>query len=119
MSAQQNIFQSMTSMDLQMAGKRTGAELRDKGIKQSIDNAGTPWKEKALKFVLSYPGDEFMTEDVRQYAYRKGLEKPPSERAWGSIILRARKMGWVKFLRYDSVDNPKAHKTPATVWGRV
>ena len=99
--------------------KPTGAELRDKGIKQAIDNAGPTWKELALKFVLSYPGDEFMTEDIRAYAYRKGLHRPPSERAWGNIIQHARKMGWVKFLRFGAVDNPKAHKTPASVWSRV
>ena len=97
-----------------------GSQLRDKGIKQAIDSAnGTheKWSEKAYKFLVSYikSQDEFMTEDLR-LASEKEIPKPPSNRAWGGIILRAVRAGLITRDRFSNVKNAKAHKTPATVW---
>ena len=73
-----------------------GAQLRDKGIKQAIDNANDTherWSEKAYKFLTNCIKTqyEFMTEDVR-IASEKEIPKPPSNRAWGGIILKASKV---------------------------
>ena len=97
-----------------------GAQLRDKGIKQAINNANDThekWSEKAYKFLVSYikSQDEFMTEDLR-LASEKEIPKPPSNRAWGGIILRAVRAGLITRDRFSNVKNVKAHKTPATVW---
>ena len=102
-----------------------GLQLRDKGIKKAIDNANdthNKWSDKAYKFLLDYIkyGEgrdqyEFMTEDVRM-ASEAEIPKPPSNRAWGGIILRAVRAGLVHRVGSSSVKNIKAHRTPATVW---
>ena len=102
-----------------------GSQLRDKGIKQAIDNANDThdkWSDKAYKFLLDYIkyGEgrdqyEFMTEDVRM-ASEGEIPKPPSNRAWGGIILRAVRAGLISRVGFSNVKNVKAHKTPATVW---
>ena len=102
-----------------------GLQLRDKGIKKAIDNANDThdkWSDKAYKFLLDYIkyGEgrdqyEFMTEDVR-IASEKDIPKPPSNRAWGGIILKAVRAGLIHRVRFSSVKNVKAHRTPATVW---
>ena len=102
-----------------------GSQLRDKGIKQAIDNADDThdkWSEKAYKFLLDYIkyGEgrdqyEFMTEDVR-VASESAIPKPPSNRAWGGVILRAAKAGLINRVGFSNVKNAKAHRTPATVW---
>lgn len=101
---------------------KTGAELRDRGMSRAINHArliADAWPRRALDWVRRYPGAEFMTEDVRQWAYEQGLPRPPHERAWGAVMIQARKAGWIRFERYEAVDNPRAHKTPATVWRRT
>ena len=97
-----------------------GSQLRDKGIKKAIDNADNThnkWSDKAYKFLTGYikSHHEFMTEDLRM-ASEKEIPKPPSNRAWGGIILRAVRAGLIVRDRFSNVKNAKAHKTPATVW---
>ena len=97
-----------------------GSQLRDKGIKQAVDNADNAhekWSDKAYRFLVNYikSQNEFMTEDLR-LASEKEIPKPPSNRAWGGIILRAVRAGLITRDRFSNVKNAKAHKTPATVW---
>ena len=97
-----------------------GAELRDKGIKKALDNANNThneWSDKAYDFLLKYIKyqNQFMTEDVR-VASEKAIPKPPSNRAWGSVILRASRSGLINRVGFANVKNAKAHKTPASVW---
>ena len=97
-----------------------GSQLRDKGIKQAIDNADNThekWSDKAYRFLVNYikSQNEFMTEDLR-LASEKEIPKPPSNRAWGGIILRAVRARLITRDRFSNVKNAKAHKTPATVW---
>ena len=97
-----------------------GAELRDKGIKKASDNANNThdkWSDKAYDFLLKYIKyqNQFMTEDVR-VASEKAIPKPPSNRAWGSVILKAAKSGLINRVGFANVKNAKAHKTPASVW---
>ena len=92
---------------------------RDAGIAQALDNAElkTPsWKQQALEYVRTFPGNRFMTENVRHYAYACGLPHPPSERAWGGVMVAACKEGIIARVGYQAVKNPNAHCTPATVW---
>ena len=97
-----------------------GSQLRDKGIKKAVDNANDThekWSDKAYKFLVDYikSHQEFMTEDLRLDS-EKEIPKPPSNRAWGGIILRAVRAGLIHRVRFSSVKNVKAHRAPATVW---
>lgn len=99
----------------------SGQEERDYGIKQAIDHAEEEvpeWKEQALDFLQRFPGDEFQIEDVRQWAEKHGLPRPPHNRAWGAVALAAKRKGLIVFSGYDTVDNPKAHCAPCGVWRR-
>lgn len=97
-----------------------GTQLRDKGIKQALDNANDThekWSEKAYKFLVNYikSNNQFMTEDVR-LASEKEIPIPPSNRAWGGIVVRASKARLISRVGFSIVKNAKAHKTPASVW---
>ena len=101
---------------------KDGKTLRDRGIEKAVTNAESKhpnWKKKALEYLLSYPENRFMTEQVREWAHDHGLPKPPHARAWGAVIVAAKKLGYIEFIRYESVVNPKAHMTPASVWRRI
>jgi len=96
-----------------------GDKLRDAGMQQAVDNAESKhpsWGDRALSLLVKYPKDEFMAEQVREFAKSRGLPDPPSKRAWGAVIVKAKKMGIIEHMRYDRVSNPKAHRTPASVW---
>ena len=97
-----------------------GTQLRDKGIKKALDSANDThekWSEKAYKFLVNYikSNNQFMTEDVR-LASEKEIPIPPSNRAWGGIVVRASKAGLISRVGFSIVKNAKAHKTPASVW---
>lgn len=103
--------------------KKSGTELKAKGIKQAVDHANEVsklWSEEAsevLKKYLVRRKKPFMCEDVRQFATDKtDLEMPPSNRAWGGVIQRAKNKGLIKHFGYFQVSNPKAHKANASIW---
>jgi len=94
-----------------------GNKLRDLGIEQSFENAGEKWGSLAYSFLLQYikKNDKFMAEDVR-VASEGIVPEPPSKRAWGAIFVMAKKNKIIKSIGFSNVKNPKAHRTPATLW---
>ena len=106
MTNQLNMFESST--------------LRDEGIKQALQSAedkAENWGEQAYSFLLEYikTHTEFMAEEVR-VASSGIVPEPPSKRAWGGVIVRARKNNLIESKGFSLVSNPKAHRTPATLW---
>ncbi len=98
----------------------SGKELRDLGIIQATENANNKsedWSYYAYKFLLEYVKlhKEFMAEDVRN-ASEGIVEIPPSNRAWGGVMVKAVKSGLIKRKGFKNVKNSKAHCTPATLW---
>ena len=98
-----------------------GETLRDIGIKKAIDHANQVhenWGDKAFNYLKIYMqhNREFMVEDVRELAEKAIIEQPPSNRAWGAVIRRAKKEGFIYHAGYRPVKNSKAHCTPASVW---
>jgi hypothetical protein len=97
-----------------------GSKLRDLGIDQSFENAENKcekWGSLAYSFLLQYikENDTFMAEDVR-VASQSIVPDPPSKRAWGAIFVMAKKNKIIKSIGFGNVKNPKAHRTPATLW---
>lgn len=93
---------------------------RDIGIDKALKNANTKtekWSKYAYDFLLGYIKTKktFLAEDVR-VASSGVVPEPPSKRAWGSIFVMAKKNNLIKSIGYRSVKNPKAHRTPATLW---
>ena len=100
-----------------------GRLMRDAGIAQSITHADEvceKWSEKAYRFLQWYiqHNKEFMTEDVR-IASEYIIEIPPSERAWGGVIVRACKAGLIKQIGYRKVTNARAHMANAALWKTI
>lgn len=100
----------------------TGQQKRDRGIKRAIDNANDKvenWSGLAYIFLKDYirTHKEFMAEQVRMASIGR-VPDPPSKRAWGVIIVRAKKQGLIERVGFRNVTNSKAHCTPATVWKR-
>ncbi len=99
-----------------------GKELRDKGIKQAAQHAEDEyenWHEKASQFLFNYARTHkefpFSGEMVRN-ASRDKVPRPPSLRAWGSVMVYGLKVGWIKQVGYVKVVNPKAHRANAALW---
>lgn len=100
----------------------SGAALRDQGMQQAIEHAeqdAPGWSQRALEMLDACPMDRFMVEDLREWAYANGLDRVDNDRAWGSVITKAARLGLVMHNGYRSVKNRKAHATPASVWLRV
>lgn len=102
---------------------KAAANLRDSGIKRAVDHANREepvWSEKAFNFLREYirSNREFMVEQLRSASTGK-VPEPPTTRAWGGIVVRAKKMGLIKRKGYRKTSNKKAHCTPATLWESV
>ena len=103
--------------------KRSGNELKKAGIKKAVDHADQKvflWSDRAFEVLKKYllkRKKPFMCEDVRQFAEDKtNLDLPPSNRAWGGVIQRAKNKGLIKHFGYFQVNNPKAHRANASIW---
>lgn len=100
-----------------------GNTLKKQGINKAITSAdikNSNWSEIAYSFLKEFikNNDEFMVEEVR-IASKDIVPEPPSKRAWGSIILKAKKENLVKHIKYNQVQNPSAHMANASVWKRI
>jgi len=97
-----------------------GEDLRDEGIERAIthaDYASEGWSELAYAFLKKYIESHsiFMAEDVRQAA--SGIVPlPPSNRAWGGIMVRAAHENLIYRCGFRNVKNARAHCTPAALW---
>jgi len=94
---------------------------RDIGIEMAINSANChciQWSDKALEILIKYlatHNDPFLTEDVRKWGEAM-IPDPPSKRAWGGVIVKARNAGIIKFIGFRATTNVKAHRTPASLW---
>lgn len=100
----------------------TGSELKAKGINNAINSAvsvDADWYDNAYsimqEFINLNNDKKFMCEDVRDFAKDK-ITQPPTNRAWGAIILRAKKDKLIKPCGFNQVVNPKAHMANASMW---
>lgn len=97
--------------------------LRDSGIiiaSQSAERSIKGWNDMALNAVYKYAiehSEDFMAEDVRKWAV--SIPNPPSNRAWGGVMVTACRLGFIKKVGYGLTKNPTAHRTPATVWSSI
>lgn len=104
-----------------------GRQQRDKGIAkaESSANAAVPeWAEKAYTMFCDWlsgwaSGYCFTIEQFRQVAQIRGLETPPSQRAFGGLAVRAKTAGLIRSNGTVKVKNPKAHCANASLWQKV
>lgn len=100
----------------------TAAELRDSGMQSAIHHADhviDDWSVQAFDYLQRFVrdrGGEFMCEDIRAFASENGLPQPPTNRAWGSLMIRAARQGLIKQSGFGKTKGASAHRTPAAVW---
>ncbi len=87
-------------------------------------NAGIIWNKAARIYLERYwdafPGEGFLTEDVRKWAYENGMPKPPTTcRAWGPIIRSAKDDGLIEFVTMETTRNPNSHGMPVRKWRQI
>ena len=97
--------------------------LRDEGMDRAVDHAercNPYWSVFAMDYLKGYLADigtkPFMGEDFRKWSEEQGLQKPPTGRAYGAIMVKAAKKGLIRAIGYSQTTNPKAHRTPANLW---
>jgi len=77
------------------------------------------WSDIALGFLKEFAekNPRFMAEDVREAAAKSNrVRTPPSHRAWGGVIVRAKRDGIIENDGYSPVKNKTAHRANASVW---
>ena len=101
----------------------TGKELARAGANLALDHAndmrlgwGDDADDQLSAFLRTYPNREFLAEEVREFAYARGLPKPPNERAWGGVMMRAKAYGLIRWAGTKAVKNRKAHAANAALW---
>lgn len=102
-------------------------QARDAGIQQAIEHADQThddWSERAYVLLIKYVrplhyNDTFLIEDFRHWATNEqGLPIPPTLRAYGSIAVKARKAGLIRFIEYDHVTNIRAHRSTVSRYAK-
>lgn len=107
-----------------MIGMQACKQARDAGMQQALDHAQAvheAWGEQAMAalrvYLAAHPGKEFMTEDVRAYAYEVlSIPQPPHCRAWGSIIAKAARHRLIVRVGIGPVKTVSSHMANASVW---
>jgi hypothetical protein len=99
----------------------TGRDLADRGIARAAAHAEQErpgWADDALAYFKLYATihPSFMTEDVRDYAYSRGLDQPPAVGAWGGVARAAKKAGYVVARGKAESKNPSQHGKWMTIW---
>lgn len=100
-------------------------QRRDEGIRKAAEHADAvhrDWQTMAYEFFtnvfLKHQKGPFMAEDFR--AQCEGIvPTPPTLRAFGAIIVKAKKNGLIRRVGIRPVKNPRAQMANATVWVKV
>jgi hypothetical protein len=80
------------------------------------DEAAVVLRDYATAWARAWGDTPFMAEDVRAYAEEQGFTKPPDDRAWGAVFVRARKQGVIARVGLALTQRRCSHKRPQTAW---
>lgn len=98
---------------------RAAETKRDAGIKQSAENAGERWCDRAyahLTLFASRQSAAWSAEEAVAWCYGNGLDRPVNdERAFGGVFLRLSRAG-VIVKSAEWYERSKGHKTRAQKW---
>lgn len=102
-------------------------QKRDEGISRAKDHADAVspgWSEKAYELFKTWlsgwpSGFCFQIEGFRVSAKARGLEDPPTARAFGSLAVRAKKEGLIKSNGQKPTASASAHRCYANEWQKL
>lgn len=105
-------------LGLDLVARRVAEDRRDLGIARAERHAGHDWQERAIGYLLEWiaTGNRgpFMCEDVRAFAERRGLESPPTKRAWGGVMRAAKDRCIVQAIGYAPANS--SNRSPKVQW---
>jgi hypothetical protein len=93
---------------------------RDDGIQRAGDHAGARWRGQARGYLLEWlaaPRGDFLAEDVREFAERRGLDAPPDGRAWGVVFQSASRDRLISKVGYAPARS--SNLSPKVLWRAV
>lgn len=103
--------------------KPTGEDLANEAMQRVARNADANepgWTTNAISWIDAYarknPGRDFTCVDVRGYAKGLGFVVPHDNRAWGSPMKEAAKLGIIRKNGATYSTDPKHHKGYISNW---
>lgn len=92
---------------------------RDAGMAAAIAHAehlAEGWGERAYAALIQFARhrQSFTSYDFRQAVGALGLDRPPTDKAYGSVFLRAARVGVIRKNGY--VPHPERHASPTPIW---
>jgi len=92
------------------------------GIARAADKADRDhegWQDEAVsavrKYLAQHPGRQFLAEDVRAWCEAMGIiDAPENERAWGAVMRRAAKDGYICKIGYAPARS--SNLSPKVLW---
>jgi hypothetical protein len=96
---------------LDLRPPRTGRELRDEGMARAVEHADAiypEWSDVALSLLRTWCASRI--------GQQKMLPVPPDKRAWGAVMLRAAKAGYIEKVGYGACQAPNVHRSICTMW---
>ena len=104
-----------------MKPAQAALDLRDDGIRRAANHAEhqrAGWNELADVLLREFAKDRatFNAAQFAAYARGRGLPNPPDGRAFGGVIMRAKRDKLVAFDGYEPSPDPKHHAGPVTRW---
>lgn len=98
----------------------TARQLRDAGMQQATDHAQDlcfDWPERAYGFLEGYARQNatFISEDVSEASKAvPSFPQPPTDRAWGSIYVKAQRAGLIE--QYGAGRSRRRHASICPRW---
>ena len=94
----------------------TGTEIGHAKAKQAADHAGETWQKTAYDAFLAFAKTHksFKTEDVRNA--NPEMPPPPDKRAWGQIVLMAKRNNIIVGGGPVKAENLGVHGMYVTLW---
>lgn len=101
--------------------RRTGAQLRDAGIAQVLENAGDDWRalyRREFEVFLKERGKlGFIGEEFRQWFLGRGNPKPRTPHAWGGAWNAMTRSGLLEDTgTVVHMREPGSHSRRSPVW---
>lgn len=71
---------------------------------------------KAREYIVARRGLHITAEDLRAWCYEQGVPKPPSQRAWGGIMLGMKHAGLIVADGYVAAVGKEMNAAPHVRW---
>lgn len=85
----------MNQIAIDFEAPRAQREIGMACAMEHAERVSPGWKDLAYQFLLDFARNHpsFISEDVSDASKAAGMEQPPTDRAWGSLYVKAAKSG--------------------------